>query len=368
MNKYISISALLILACIISIAITYTTIRISILKKIFDSPNDDRKIHIYNTPNLGGVAIFFTFILVASLQNFTNINYNYYISSALIIFFIGLKDDLVGLDPAKKFLAQIVSSLILTYFTDIRIHDLKGLFGLYEISIPLSIIITIIFIVFILNAYNLIDGINGLAGTLSLLALFFFSFIFLKVGNIFLFKISLILIGSIIGFLFFNLKNARIFMGDTGSLFIGLLLSILTISFINDKSIQVLYNSKFSLILSFLIIPIFDTIRVFILRIMNGKSPFNADKNHIHHRLLKMGFSHLQIVIILFTFNLLIIILNLNLQFIGDTQLFIFDLILTLLFNVFLFTISNNRMVTTKIKYFNLKDFEKNKSKIHLKN
>jgi UDP-GlcNAc:undecaprenyl-phosphate GlcNAc-1-phosphate transferase len=359
MNLNYTLFFIFIFTTIISIGITYTTIKISVIKKLYDSPNDDRKIHLYNTPNLGGVAIFFSFILVSSLQNFNYQFYNYYVASALIIFFLGIKDDIVGLDPSKKFLGQIISSLILTYFTDIRIHNLNGLFGLYEISIPLSILITIIFIVFILNAYNLIDGINGLAGCLSILALISFMFVFLKIGNIYLLKTSVILIGSIFGFLYFNFNKAKIFMGDTGSLFIGLILSILTITLINNSQTHEIYKSKYSLVISFLIIPIFDTLRVFVLRIMNGKSPFNADKNHIHHRLLKMGFSHLQIVLILCFVNIIIIILNFYLQFIGDTQLFIFNVSLSVLFNIFLFTISNNRKFTSKVKIFNFKENSK---------
>jgi UDP-GlcNAc:undecaprenyl-phosphate GlcNAc-1-phosphate transferase len=337
------ISFIFLLSVIISIITIKAVIKIAKIKKLFDDPSENRKIHILKTPNLGGIGIYFSFIFVTSLliKNATISYYNSLIAASILIFAIGLKDDLIPISPSKKFIAQILSAIIMAYFGDIRITSFYGILGLYELSYPLSIIFTIIISVFIYNALNLIDGIDGLAGGIGILSSLTFSFLFYKLNSFNDVFISIAFAGSLIGFMFFNIPNAKTFMGDSGSLIIGFVLSIFSIRFCELNEINGSgYKSAAALSFSILILPLFDTLRVFILRIISGNSPFIADSNHIHHRLIKMGFNHLQVTSILLSINIFLIYIAISFQSIGNLQLFITLFLTMLLINLFLWNLS----------------------------
>jgi UDP-GlcNAc:undecaprenyl-phosphate GlcNAc-1-phosphate transferase len=321
-----------------SIILIKILIKISIVKKIFDSPNDIRKLHTIPTPNIGGIAIFFTILF--SLLFFPNFfahfeRVNFLLASNVLLFLFGLHDDLVGLSPSKRFFAQLVAGMILIFFGDFRISNLS-LIGLSSISYPLSIIISILFYVFITNAYNLIDGINGLLGSFAILSCLCFAIIFFNSTDVFLIAILISMIGAILGFLIYNFGDASIFMGSSGSYIIGALMYFYSIYFINVSNPVSNVIPRFPFLFSFLAIPLFDTLRVFFLRTINRKSPFKADSNHIHHRLLKLNISHSNTVLVMVMANISLILLNASIKNILEIKILIIDFIVLIFFNVML--------------------------------
>ncbi len=292
-------------------------IYISHMKHLFDEPSEIRKVHTTRTPVLGGVAIFASMMIMSCFVFSTSSipHLNYIIFSALGIFMLGLTDDLVGVDSIKRMIAQLGIAVTISVFAGYRFTSFYGIFGLFEIPYLLSIVITIIFIILLINAFNLIDGINCLAGGIGLFVCITFAFYFWKMNQPEWMFLSVSLGGSLLGFLYFNRSPARIFMGDSGSTFIGLIISLLAINFIElNKPNQIttilpLFKSAPALIFALLIIPIFDTLRVFIIRITNKISPFTADRNHIHHQLIDLRLSHLQSTGILLLVNTISIML-----------------------------------------------------------
>lgn len=292
-------------------------------KHLFDMPDNDRKLHLRIVPNLGGVGIFFAYVIVASI--FTNpvsfYKWNYIVASTLLLFLTGIMDDLVSLSPAKKFFAQFAAAIIMVVFAGIRLESLHGIFGIYQLPAIYSIGFSVVGCIFITNAFNLIDGIDGLAGTISALCTFLLGVCLALTGYTGAACMSFALMGAIVGFLRYNISPARIFMGDTGSLVIGFTISILCIAFINgfDSTkpiVKYIHTPKAALVvgLSILFVPVFDSFRVFITRVVKGGSPFRADRTHLHHYLLDLGFTHSRTVTILVTANILIITLSLLVQ------------------------------------------------------
>jgi len=210
-------------------------------------------------------------------------------------------------------------------------------FGIYELPFIISSALSVLVIIMIVNAFNLIDGIDGLAGVTGIIANSVFTILFIYTHQYELAVVSLILVGSIIGFLRYNITPAKIFMGDTGSLFIGLISVVMAIKLIELNKFATIgipqINSAPALTVAILIGPIFDTIRVFFIRIMNGISPFTADRNHIHHRVLRLGYTHLQTTLILAAFNLVSIAVALAFSSIGNFTLIIIIFLVSMLFN-----------------------------------
>lgn len=291
-------------------------IYVSHKKHLFDEPREERKIHKLKTPNLGGVAVFLSLLFTSAfIISDTILNLNYIIAAAVILVTLGLTDDLVGIDPLKKMAAQLLAALITCILADFRFQSLFGFFGFQEINYWFSIFISAFFILFLINAVNLIDGINGLAGSIGLLACLHFSFFFWQYNEPGFLYLSMGMSGCLIGFLFYNFTPARIFMGDTGSLFLGFMLSLFSIRFLEITSlskvsaIDYFSASSPSIVLAILIIPVFDTLRVFTIRLLNRKSPFTADRNHIHHLLLDLKLSHVKITGILTGVNISVVFL-----------------------------------------------------------
>jgi UDP-GlcNAc:undecaprenyl-phosphate/decaprenyl-phosphate GlcNAc-1-phosphate transferase len=292
-------------------------IYISFKKHLFDEPAEDRKIHLIKTPNLAGVAIFFSIFFTGSLLISWNsiTNFNYVIAAAVILFILGLTDDLVGVSPPKKLAAQLLAAVLTTVLADIRFKSFYGVFGIQELTYWGSILFSVFFIVFLINAVNLIDGINGLAGSVGLLCCITFSFFFVKLNEPVLFYISIGMCSCLAGFLLYNITPAKIFMGDTGSLFLGFLLSLFSIKFFEIFSAAPeIVKTQLSvpapaILLAILIIPAVDTFRVFFLRVLKKRSPFEADRNHIHHLLLDLRLSHMQATGILISANLSVFVL-----------------------------------------------------------
>lgn len=294
-------------------------ITVAKFKGLYDKP-EERKIHTSKIPRLGGMAIFASFGLAVLLfGDFTTILGAKYIGAALIIlFFSGLKDDIIIISPLKKLYVQLIAAGLVTTFTSIRITDFHGVFSVSEIPFLASIGLSMFMIIVITNSINLIDGVDGLAGSLSLIISLTYGYLFYQQGELDWMLISLSLAGALLGFLFFNFSPAKIFMGDAGSLTVGFLLSIFTIHFIESNSPSFGHYTRLKsapgIALAILIVPLYDTLRVFILRALKRTSPFKADKNHLHHWLIKNGQSHGQVTTILVTVNLLFILIAMALK------------------------------------------------------
>ena len=297
-------------------------------KHLMDVPGE-RRAHVVSTPSLGGIGIFvgtiFAIILWTPFKYFGDLQY--ILCSFIIVFLIGAKDDIDPITPRKKLLGQIFAAGILIFFSKIRITSFYGLFGIEQLPLLASVLLTFLIIVFIINAFNLIDGINDLSGSIGVLMSITFGTWFFMIDRIELATVSFALVGSTMAFLYYNITPAKIFMGDTGSLLLGLVASILAINFIEQH--QVLDNATFAfgappaVAVGILIVPIFDSLRVFFLRMSKGKSPFYPDRNHIHHLLLKSGLSHMQATALLVFINLIFLLIVYKLQHIGTLNLLI---------------------------------------------
>ena len=313
---------------VVSFAIP-SIITVSFRKQLFDEPAESRKVHKTLVPNFGGIAIFSGFLFSATLLVPSHLvpEVNVLMSAGLVLFMLGLKDDVVGLSPMIKFVAQLVSAAITATVANLRITDLNGMFGIQELPYLGSIVLTVFFVVGIVNAFNLIDGIDGLAGTLGVISSLVFAFLFFQAGNLGWTYLSLALAGALVGFLFYNITPAKIFMGDSGSLSLGFLVALLSLKFMQLADVSAIsfgafrISSAAALVVGILIIPMFDTLRVLTLRVLKNTSPFTADNNHLHHRLLFLGLSHVQATLVLAVINALFIVMAVSLQQLGDMQL-----------------------------------------------
>lgn len=318
----------LIVGFIFSFLITYisipTIIKISRRKNLMDEPGA-RSSHLRKIPNLGGIAIFFSLGVCAPVFAYELFDrYKFLFASFIILFFVGVMDDIMVLRAYKKLLAQILVSALMVVGSDVRIRSLFGVFGVYEINYYTSVFFSILTFIILINAFNLIDGIDGLAGsyTIATSALFGISFFRLGSKNDPLVILCAILIAASLGFLIYNLSNKRstkIFMGDTGSMILGFLLAFTGISFIEifiAKRDEVFYHLQSAPVIAvaILILPIIDTLTVIITRIYHKKSVLSPDKNHIHHKLLNLGLTHRRSTAYIIFYYFVIIILAYNLR------------------------------------------------------
>ncbi|HEY5371691.1 MAG TPA: MraY family glycosyltransferase [Hanamia sp.] len=292
-------------------------------KKLFDEPGE-RKVHKAGIPTLGGLGIFAGFI-IATLLGVPPSGVSvlqYFMAAIMIIFFMGIKDDILILTASKKFIGQLLAACILIKFGGIEITNMYGFLGVHAISPMASFFLSLFTIVVITNSFNLIDGVDGLAGSLGILTSTIFGIYFYATGDVLYTIMAVSLGGSLIAFLIYNFNPAKIFMGDTGSLLIGLINSIFVIKFISvasDPSSLLPLSSAPALGFSILIVPLFDTLRVVSHRILTRRSPFCPDRNHIHHFLLDLGLSHKKIVFICVGANIFFVALAYLLRFSGTT-------------------------------------------------
>jgi UDP-GlcNAc:undecaprenyl-phosphate GlcNAc-1-phosphate transferase len=314
-------------------------------RNLYDIPNQ-RKMHHTLVPRLGGIAFlpsmliaFFIAILVMSKeQGGTRIPVNMwslgFMASLLLIYAIGIVDDITGLGAKTKFTAQIISASILP-LCGLYINNLYGFFGVYKIPFWVGFPLTVFIIVFIDNAMNLIDGIDGLAASLTLLSLVGFLYGFIDDG-LWVYGILISgLIGILIPFLYFNIwgkeeNNRKVFMGDSGSLTLGFVLGFLFVKYTMDnRAVAPFSEDKMIKAYSLLIIPTFDVCRVMIHRFRTKTPIFHADKNHIHHKMMKMGLSMHQTLVAIICLALFFILANSILYpTIGITWVFIIDVCL----------------------------------------
>tara|TARA_B110000908_G_scaffold7667_1_gene9548 strand:+ start:41 stop:1087 length:1047 start_codon:yes stop_codon:yes gene_type:complete len=281
-----------------------------------------RASHKGSVPIFGGIAIFtgiiFSLLFWADIENI-----QYLLVSILIIFFVGVIDDLLVLSPFKKIVGQIIATLIIIFFHDMQIDSMHGVLGISETLSPwVSVPFTIFVVIVITNGFNLIDGVDGLAAGIGVISSFSFGVIALLMGQSDIAIVAFTLMGALLAFLKYNFYPAKIFMGDTGSLVVGMILSILSINIIRHGLVTEtikLPNKGPLLAIVILAIPLFDSLRVFVARIMKGRHPLSPGRGHIHHALLNLGFGHNKTSFILYLFAISMIVssyflLDLNLN------------------------------------------------------
>ncbi|HCT22799.1 MAG TPA: undecaprenyl/decaprenyl-phosphate alpha-N-acetylglucosaminyl 1-phosphate transferase, partial [Chitinophagaceae bacterium] len=265
-------------------------------KKLYDLPGD-RKVHSAPVPSLGGLGIFVGFMLGVLL--FTNAQdvfsvFQYFIACFIVIFFFGIKDDILMLSPMKKFMGQMAVVAILMFKANMLITNMYGFLNITYIDPAVSYLLTGFTILVVMNAYNLIDGVDGLAGSLSVITCLSFGTFFLLSNDVFYALLGYSFAASLMAFLIYNYSPARIFMGDTGAMLAGAVNAILVIRFIETGEQSQILPILTTPAIGFgiLMIPLLDTLRVFAIRILHGRSPFSPDRNHVHHLMLDRGYSH----------------------------------------------------------------------------
>lgn len=319
-------------------------------KNLYDIPNV-RKLHKSAIPRLGGISFLPSMLLAIILTLFffnsgvggTEVTFSlwslYFFISLMLIYGVGLIDDLIGLGAKTKFSVQVLAASLLP-LSGLYINDFYGFMGIDGIPYYIGAPLTVFIIVFITNAYNLIDGIDGLAAGLSMIALGGFLVSFLNEG-LWLYGLLIAgLMGVLVPFLFFNLwgnpsKNRKIFMGDSGSLTLGFILGFLCVKYSMDNPVVMYWRSDCMILaFTFVVVPVFDVARVSLVRIVHRMPVFKADKNHIHHKLMRAGLGQHGTLIVILILALVYIILNLQLSvLLSITWVVVVDVLVWLLFH-----------------------------------
>ncbi len=329
-----------------------SVVKISRIKNLYDNPGT-RTSHFVPIPRLGGTMVFAGVILSSVL--FTGMEkafeLKYIIAGLLILFFIGLKDDIITLQPYKKAIGQFLASVIIVLFGGIRVS-----FNLLEesttdINFVLNLVISLGIFLTLINSMNFIDGIDGLAAGVGIVASISFGTWFVLNSHISFAVICIALTGSLLAFLWYNLfsRNFKIFLGDTGSMIIGFLLAVFLIKFLelnlHGPAIKTIEVAP-SLALAILIVPVFDIFRIVFIRIIHGKSPFFADNNHIHHQVLQLAGSHSKATSVILSVNIFMILFVLLAHTLGNRILISILLLASIIFSFLLTFLVRNKKKT----------------------
>ena len=372
-----NLSVLSIMIVIISFLLVYVIIpnihRIIKVRNLNDQPNN-RSSHFCPTPTMAGVAFYFTIMIsLFFIKHFDIENIgNNLIAAITIVFIIGLKDDLVVTSPRDKLTMETIAIIFLLLSNSMHVKTLNGFLGIYELPELLEYCGIIFILLTIINAFNFIDGIDGLASTIAIVIFSVFSLIFYASDLHFYFLISLSVIGMLLAYLYYNFSTTqKIFMGDTGSLLIGFFIGFCTLKFLSmDTSLLSNFTfkaeNKLVIVFAVLFMPLFDMFRVIGLRMMEGKSPFKADRNHIHHILIDSGLSHFKVAMTLGFLNYVIIIITLWLSsFLDSFQMSVFLIFLYVIMLLFFSLLKELTMYSLgeifiiKFNYFLLNKNEK---------
>src|SRR5690606_21649412 len=348
-------------------------IRVVQYKKLMDNPNH-RSSHKKVTPTLGGVAFYYCLIIAIFFLKGQDL-YNeaiYLVPAITILFIIGLKDDLVVLSPLTKLAAQIVAISFILASDSFTIHSLHDFLGINDIPYFVYLLIGGFLMVTIINAYNLIDGIDGLAAMVGIVISIMYMLIFYLSEEYFYSLLSIALASCLIAFLYFNLSiTKKIFMGDTGSLIVGFMIAMFTIKFLalnpSDYSAIPFHLENAPLVaIGILIVPLFDTARVFTVRIANRKGPFSPDRNHTHHILVDyLKLSHRQASFLIASFNLVFVVLLISLGNISNLWMIV-AIILTCIGLGYLFFRLDYSIANLKRKVLFKRKLEGFRDKLHV--
>lgn len=296
-------------------------------RNLSDSPIK-RSSHKHPVPTFGGVGIFAGTLIGYMIWNFMDEGYLMHkvFACSVILFFLGIKDDIYGLSAVKKFFSQIMAAMLVVVGSDLRISSFFGIFGIHELPYIISVLFSIFLIVALINSFNLIDGIDGLSGGVAMIASGGFALWFMLNGYWSLACLGFSLAASLFAFLRFNFsKTSKIFMGDTGSLVVGFWVAVMALKFVElnvSITTENVYQNAPVIAIALLSVPIFDTLRVFSIRILRGRSPFSADRSHVHHLMVDLGLLHTVASFILYGFTILFTsVIYFSRQYFTNTQL-----------------------------------------------
>jgi len=309
-------------------------IRIAHERSLLTIPSERRE-HRSGTPPFGGVAIFagllFSVILWTPFSQFGNLQY--ILCAFIILFLVGIKDDIEEMNANKKFIAQLLAVAVLVIKSDIRLEGLYGFFG-WDSAMPYwgSLLFSMFTILVIINGFNLIDGINGLAGGIATLVAGTLGVWFFLIDHLEFATLAFATVGATLAFLRYNITPARIFMGDTGSLILGMVTAILTVAFIDlnaglPAADPMHFEGIPAVAIGVVMLPLFDTLRVFTTRMYRGQSPFSADRRHIHHLLIDYGLTHMQATGVLLSVNVAFIVLVFSLHDVVEQHLLLLGML-----------------------------------------
>jgi UDP-GlcNAc:undecaprenyl-phosphate GlcNAc-1-phosphate transferase len=337
-NQYLYYLLAIVLSAVVSGYALKKIIFVTRNKKIYDTPDDTRKFHGAEIPTLGGFGIFLGYMMVATLF-WPKVHFYmpYVLCSSMVLVAVGIYDDLMNMNPPKKLMAQLAASFITIYFADIHISG--SALGIVDLPYWVSIIITTVLCTFYINVFNFIDGIDGLACTLAILYTAVLGVLLSAIGHVAAAGIVFSLMGATIGLLWYNRAPAKIYMGDTGSMLLGFTIFCFSVMFVNfngghniaDFSLIRSSQGAVSVIASMLFLPVYDALRVFVLRMAKGISPLRADRRHLHYYLLDAGLSHTQAVIVILVLNIAFVILGFAMQ---GVNIYVTLLVLTVISSI----------------------------------
>ena len=351
LRNYLLLASDFIAALLLGALMIRMLLHVSYKNRIFDEPDAARRVHTIPVPRLGGMSFLPTLLIVITFtvgflyrfgvmtkplqDNVLLIRVAYMLGSGLILYVLGVIDDLTDLNYKVKFLVQTLASALLVS-SGLWLNNLYGLFGVWRIPFYIGMPLTVVIMVFITNAINMIDGIDGLASGLSIVTLGLLSVIFIYERKFVFAMTSVTILGAVLAFWLFNVfgsaeKKTKLYMGDTGSMTLGLILCFLIVSLCSFRSVNdYTRNCKyFILVFSSLLIPMLDVVRLFFTRLYNHKSPFKADLNHTHHRLMRCGLSVRQTRWTIIGMDVAIILLNAVLcRLINVNILFVLDVLI----------------------------------------
>lgn len=325
-------------------------------KRLYDDPNA-RKSHLEEVSRLGGIVFIPSMLISLSfsvafrylidfpfndaLTGNTLLELLFFLAGSLFLYLVGVKDDLIGVRYRKKFIAQfLVASLF--PMAGLYINNMYGLFGLYEIPVLVGVPFTIVMIVFITNAINLIDGIDGLASGGALVSFVTFGILYILKEEWVYSMLAFSVAGCLLPFIYYNVfgsveHGTKMFMGDSGSLSLGYLLSFFAIKYATCIPDQELDIHNFIIPFSLLFVPVFDALRVMVVRAYLKQPVFLADRNHVHHKCLDAGLTHLQSTVMLVSYTIVMLFVNLSLLRVVDANIIlIINILLAVCMNILL--------------------------------
>lgn len=344
---YMVIAIDFIVAFIVGTALLRMLLFVSYKNQLFDMPGD-RKVHTHPVPRLGGMSFMPTLMLVVALSmgilyraklmpapdpdNIVLVRLSFMLGSAMLLYVVGILDDISTLNYRIKLLVQFIAASLMVS-SGLWINSFYGLFGIERIPFFIGMPFTVLLMVLITNAINMIDGIDGLASGITIITLGLLTFIYLRERRFIFSTVSATMLGTLIAFWLHNMfgsqdKHTKLYMGDTGALTLGLILCFLIVSLCHFSGRHgLLTNGKyFAILLSSLFIPMLEVPRLFVTRILRGKSPFEADANHIHHRLIRCGLSPRQALWIILALDAAIVLLTTVMtRFFSITLIFLMD-------------------------------------------
>lgn len=343
-------------------------------KKGLVAAQNGRTSHKGEVPVLGGLALFLGVGISTAMWTVSTDfpELNGILGASLILTAIGLKDDILIIDPYKKMVGEVMAATMLVLFAGIRFTSFQGTLGTLQLGYALSILFSVLVITIVINAFNLIDGIDGLASGIGILASMVYAYWFYRVGEIAFAVFASATMGALAGFFYFNVLGNRnkIFMGDTGALLLGMIFAVLSIKFC-ETNLRVVSSYRMSsapaIAIALLSIPLFDIFRVFMIRIFRKKSPFRADKNHVHHILISLNFTHIEASMILLILNVILVTLAIMLRGMNNMLLILLQFSIFMAFVSVLRILSRYR-IRVRTKPVDLNDTRFGRMVAHLKN